>query len=63
MTNAGYLWILYPEYVHGKDAEDPENLHLLCDHYQAISKWGVISKKPESFDSVPKFQEQDLALG
>lgn len=51
------------EYVRSKDAEDPESLHLLCDHGQAISKWGVISKKPVSFDSVPKFQEQDLALG
>jgi len=51
------------EYIRGKDAEDPESLHLLCDHRQAISKWGVISKKPVSFDTVPKFQERDLALG
>ncbi len=51
------------EYVRGKDAEDPESLHLLCDHSQAIRDWGVISKKPVSFDTVPKFQERDLALG
>ena len=57
------MWMLYLEYVRGKDAEDPESLLLLCDHHQAISKWGVISKKPVSFDSVPKFQEQDLAIG
>ncbi len=50
------------EYVRGKDAEDPESLHLLCAHSQAISDWGVISKKPVSFDTVPKFQERDLAL-
>jgi len=51
------------EYVRGKDAEDPESLHLLCDHYQAIRDWGVVSKKPVSFDTVPKFQERDLGLG
>jgi hypothetical protein len=63
MTSAGRLWMLYLEYVRGKDAEDPESLHLLCYHHQVISKWGVNSKKPVSFDSVQKFQEQDLALG
>ncbi|NQT00848.1 MAG: ABC transporter permease subunit [Planctomycetes bacterium] len=51
------------EYVRSKDAQDPDSLHLLCDHGQAISDWGVMSKKPVSFDSVPKFQERDLALG
>ncbi|MFX0199931.1 MAG: ABC transporter permease [Candidatus Hodarchaeota archaeon] len=51
------------EYVRGKDVEDPESLHLLCDHSQAIRDWGVMSKKPISFDTVPKFQERDLALG
>jgi len=51
------------EYIRSKDAEDPESLHLLCDHGQAIRDWGVISKKPVSFDTVPKFQERDLALG
>jgi len=63
IISVGHMWMLYMEYVRGKDAEDPESLHLLCDHHRAISKWGVISKKPVSFDSVPKFQEQDLALG
>jgi len=48
------------EYVCGKDAEDPESLHLLYDHHQAISKWGIISKKPAGFDSVPKFQGKDV---
>ena len=28
-----HLWILYLEYVRGKDAEDPERLYLLCDHH------------------------------
>ena len=51
------------EYVRQKDAEDPDSLHLLCDHSQAIRDWGIMSKKPVSFDTVPKFQEQDLALG
>jgi ABC-type transport system involved in multi-copper enzyme maturation permease subunit len=51
------------DYVRSKDAEDPDSLHLLCAHHQAIRDWGVISKKPVSFESVPKFQEKDLALG
>ncbi len=50
------------EYIRNKDAEDPESLHLLCDHGQAIRDWGVVSKKPVSFDTVPKFQERDPAL-
>ena len=60
MTSAGYLWMLYLEYARGKDTEDPESLHLFCDHHQVISKWGVIFKKPVSFDSVPKFQGKDV---
>ena len=51
------------EYVRSKDAEDPESLHFLCGHYQAIDEWGVISKKPVDFDAVPKFHERDLPLG
>jgi hypothetical protein len=51
------------EYVRGKDAEDPDSLHLLCDDRAAIDILGVISKKPVDFDTVPKFQEPDLALG
>ena len=51
------------EYIRSKDAEDSESLHLLCDHGQAIRDWGVISKKPVSFDAVPKFQERNLGLG
>ena len=51
------------EYVRGKDAEDPESLHLISDEEDAAKRWGTISKKPVDFDSVPKFQERDLALG
>jgi ABC-type transport system involved in multi-copper enzyme maturation permease subunit len=51
------------EYVRDKDAQDPESLHLLCSHTQAIKDWTVISKKPVDFDTIPKFQEQDLTLG
>lgn len=51
------------EYVRAKDAQDPESLHLLCDHYQAITQWGVVSKKPVDLDGVPKFSECDLPLG
>jgi ABC-type transport system involved in multi-copper enzyme maturation permease subunit len=51
------------EQVRTIDAEDPNSLHLLCDHNQAVERWGVISKKPVDFDAIPKFQERDLPLG
>jgi ABC-type transport system involved in multi-copper enzyme maturation permease subunit len=51
------------EYIRQEDAKDPDSLHLLCDHGQAIRDWSVMSGKPVSFDTVPKFQERDLALG
>lgn len=51
------------EYVRDKDAEDPESLHLLCSKGQAINNWGVISKKPVNFDTVPKFQEREPVMG
>jgi len=52
------LWILYLEYILGKDGDDPESLHLLCDHHQAISKWGVISKKPVRKEDYAKVNNQ-----
>jgi hypothetical protein len=51
------------EQVRAIDAKDPNSLHMLCDHNQAVEKWGVISKKPVDFAVVPKFQERDLPLG
>ena len=51
------------EFVRAKDAEDPDSLHLLCSHKAAIDKWGAISKKPVDFDTVPRFQDRDLAIG
>ncbi|MCK5342104.1 MAG: ABC transporter permease subunit, partial [Candidatus Heimdallarchaeota archaeon] len=53
------------EYIRSQDAEDSDSLHLLFqfpDEWVA-KNWGAISKKPVDFDSVPKFQEKDLALG
>jgi hypothetical protein len=53
------------EYIRSQDAEDSDSLHLLFqfpDEWVA-KNWGVISKKPVDFDTVPKFQERDLALG
>jgi ABC-type transport system involved in multi-copper enzyme maturation permease subunit len=53
------------EYIRSQDAEDSDSLHLLFqfpDEWVA-KNWGVISKKPVDFDTVPKFQERDLARG
>jgi ABC-type transport system involved in multi-copper enzyme maturation permease subunit len=51
------------EYVRGKDQEDPDSLHLLIPFDYAVESWGAISHQPVDFDTVPKFQERDLALG
>ncbi|MHC4455736.1 MAG: ABC transporter permease subunit [Planctomycetota bacterium] len=50
------------EYVRSKDAEDPDSLHLLNPGYETAQYWKAISHKPVDFDTVPKFQEQDISL-
>ncbi len=51
------------EYVRSKDLEDPESLHLVNPDLGTARSWKTISHKPVDFDTVPKFQERDLALG
>jgi hypothetical protein len=51
------------EYVLSYDAEDPDSLHLLFYFEHAVKNWNAISDKSVDFDTVPKFQEKDLALG
>jgi ABC-type transport system involved in multi-copper enzyme maturation permease subunit len=51
------------EYILAKDAEDSDSLHLLFCLEDAVKNWKAISNKPMDFDTVPKFQEHDLALG
>lgn len=51
------------EYIRSKDSEDPESLHLLSPFKYAVRSWKTISHKAVDFDTVPKFQEQDLAVG
>jgi ABC-type transport system involved in multi-copper enzyme maturation permease subunit len=51
------------DYILGKDTEDPNSLHLLVANVWRVEKWNAISKRRVSFDTVPKFQERDLALG
>ncbi len=51
------------DYVRSRDAEDPNSLHLLFDEMNAAEMWRTISHNPVDFDTVPKFQEHDLALG
>jgi ABC-type transport system involved in multi-copper enzyme maturation permease subunit len=51
------------EYILSNDAEDPDSLHLLFFDEYLVENWNAISDKPVDFDTVPKFQEKDLALG
>jgi len=51
------------EYVRTKDLEDPESLHLINPDLSAARSWKTISHKSVDFESIPKFQERDLALG
>ncbi len=52
------------EFIRSKDAEDPESLHLINPGRESVQgSWRAISHKPVDFDTVPKFQERDLALG
>jgi ABC-type transport system involved in multi-copper enzyme maturation permease subunit len=51
------------EYVRSKDLEDPASLHLVNPELSTARSWRAISHDPVDFDTVPKFQERDLALG
>lgn len=51
------------EYILTQDAEDPGSLHLLFCLDDLVKGWNAISKKPVDFETVPKFQEKDWALG
>jgi ABC-type transport system involved in multi-copper enzyme maturation permease subunit len=51
------------EFIRSKDSEDPDSLHLLTPEIITVLNWRMISHKPVDFDTVPKFQERDLALG
>jgi ABC-type transport system involved in multi-copper enzyme maturation permease subunit len=51
------------EYILSKDAEDTLSLHLLFPEGGLVGAWRAISLNPVDFDTVPKFQEKDLALG
>jgi ABC-type transport system involved in multi-copper enzyme maturation permease subunit len=53
------------EYIRSKDAEDSGSLHLLFQFPSdwVAENWHAISDKRVDFESVPKFREQDVALG
>ena len=51
------------DYILSQDTEDPGSLHLLFGIGELVKGWNAISKKPVDFDTVPKFQEKDWALG
>jgi ABC-type transport system involved in multi-copper enzyme maturation permease subunit len=51
------------EFIRSKDLQDPDSLHLLTPEIQTVQNWRMISHNPVDFDTVPKFQEKDLALG
>ena len=51
------------EYIRSTDAADPNSLHLLFPDRNCARAWTTISHNPVAFDTVPKFQERDPALG
>ena len=51
------------EFILTEDQKDPDSLHLLFNFDYATEHWQAISNKPVDFNTVPKFQEKDLALG
>jgi ABC-type transport system involved in multi-copper enzyme maturation permease subunit len=51
------------EFIRSRDLEDPLSLHLIGPERNMAYSWRAISHKPVDFDSIPKFQERDLALG
>jgi ABC-type transport system involved in multi-copper enzyme maturation permease subunit len=51
------------EFIRSKDAEDTLSLHLIFPENICAQAWRTISHNPVDFATVPKFQEQDVALG
>ena len=51
------------EYIRSEDADDPDSLHLIFNERNCARLWKAISHKSVDFKTIPKFQEQDLALG
>jgi ABC-type transport system involved in multi-copper enzyme maturation permease subunit len=51
------------EYILSQDAKDADSLHLLLFPQDLVKDWKAISRKPVDFDTVPKFQEHEFALG
>lgn len=51
------------EFIRSRDLEDPLSLHLIGPERNMAYSWRAISHEPVDFDSIPKFQERDLALG
>ncbi len=53
----------FRDYICTRDNEDPASLHLPCEDSYAAGMWKAMSHQPVDFDTVPRFQERDLALG
>ena len=51
------------EYIRTEDTKDPNSLHLIFPEEGCARSWRTISHNPVDFDTVPRFQERDLALG
>jgi hypothetical protein len=51
------------EFTRSRDMEDPKSLHLIGPEQNMAYSWRAISHDPVGFETVPKFQERDLALG
>lgn len=51
------------QYLRDQDVKDPDSLHLIFPEEQCARSWKAISHNPVDFDTVPKFQDRDFALG
>ena len=51
------------DHICSRDNEDSDSLHLPSEDSYAAGMWKTISHQRVDFDGVPRFQEQDLALG
>lgn len=51
------------DFIRLQDAEDADSFHEIYDNDKVTRWWKSISIKPVAFDSIPKFQEQQLNLG
>ena len=51
------------DYICAVDSKDPDSFHEYYNNETTAQWWNTISHKPVHFDTVPKFQERNFAIG